>query len=425
MPAWKVPKIWEGGECWIIGGGPSVTKQFNVPDDIVQKVLLKELPPSAYSPYLTPIHDKHVIGVNAAFLIGDWIDMVFFGDKGWFIANRKQLAKFPGLKVTCHPKFKSQEFAPERIKYLQRDRERGKGISPNKGKVCWNGNSGAAAISVAANAGAKRIILLGFDMKLNENNKQHWHGLYGTARRKKIEPKKLPFARHLHGFPMIARDAKERDIEIINACPDSAIDVFPRRSVCKILGAKRITKGFVVPLATQLGKRFNWLNKIIRERKYKIGAEVGSHTGTTTKSLLKHNYDLHLYAVDLWGPVPDEVGGGTQYKGYDFKKNKRRFNEVIGPFLDRITVLKGLSWEMANEVEDETLDFVFLDADHEYESVIKDIRAWTPKLKSNGTLCGHDSNFEGVKKAIDELIPNWIDTKVEHVWECKKEDVKL
>jgi len=425
MPHWKVPKVWEGGECWIIGGGPSVTKQFNIPGDIVQRVLSKELPPSAYSLYLKPIHDKHVIGVNAAFLIGDWIDMVFFGDKGWFLMNRVQLAKFPGMKVTCHPKFASNEFASERIKYLQRDKDHGKGISPNKGKVCWNGNSGAAAISVAVNAGAKRIILLGFDMKLGDNDKQHWHGLYGTANRRKVEPKSLPFSRHLHGFPIIARDAKERGVEIINASPDSAIDVFPRRSVCKILGAKRLTKGFVVPLVTQPGKRFHWLRDIINERGYKIGAEVGSHTGTTTKHILFHCNDLHLYAVDLWGPVPDEVGGGTQYKSYDFKKNKKRFNEAVGPFLDRVTVLRGLSWEMAEEVEDGTLDFVFLDADHEYESVVKDIRAWTPKLKSGGMLCGHDSNYEGEKKAIDELIPNWKDTGVEHVWECRKKDVWL
>jgi hypothetical protein len=48
------------------------------------------------------LHSKHVIGINVAFMIGDWIDMVFFGDGGFFLKHKAALAKFPGLKVTCH-----------------------------------------------------------------------------------------------------------------------------------------------------------------------------------------------------------------------------------------------------------------------------------------------------------------------------------
>jgi len=232
MP-WKVPRIWEGGECWIIGGGPSMPRQFDVPEEIIRQVLVKELTPSAYSSYMKPIHEKHVIGVNAAFLIGNWIDMVFFGDKGWFLQNREQLAEFPGLKVSCHPS--GEKFAAERIKCLPRNKKYGKGISPNPSSICWNGNSGSAAISVAANTGVKRIVLLGFDMIWDKNLKQHWHGLYGTADREDKKKMKVTFDRHTSGFPMIARDAKKRGITIINACPNSTIEEFERMSVKEAL----------------------------------------------------------------------------------------------------------------------------------------------------------------------------------------------
>ena len=86
---WQVPRMWEGGDVWIIGGGPSITKEFGIPDNIVQGVFKKELPLSAYSPYMSFLHDKHVIGVNVAYLLGDWVDMVFFGDKGFFICEGK------------------------------------------------------------------------------------------------------------------------------------------------------------------------------------------------------------------------------------------------------------------------------------------------------------------------------------------------
>lgn len=222
---WKVPKIWEDGDVWILGGGPSVTKQFGIPDNIVRNVLSGTSTPSAYSPYMEPLHSKHVIGINISFMIGDWIDFVFFGDPNFFLKYQVELAKFPGLKVSCAP---NTEKVPW-VKYLAREGSHGKGISTNPYKVSWNANSGCAAISVAANAGAKRIILLGFDMKLGDNKMQHWHDVYhrGLATDQR-RLKKLPFLRHMAGFKEIMNDAKKRGIEILNANPDSAIVEVPK-----------------------------------------------------------------------------------------------------------------------------------------------------------------------------------------------------
>lgn len=172
-------------------------------------------------------------------------------------------------------------------------------------------------------------------------------------------------------------------------------------------------------------KRFEWLVAIILKRKYRIGAEIGCAKGATTQWLLRSCGTLHLYAVDLWAPVPDKVGGGTIYKEWNFSKVKRRFDRAIRSYQHRVTVLQGISWEMAAKVKDGSLDFIFIDADHEYESVIKDIRAWTPKLKDRGMISGHDYNFPDVLIAINELIPQWKDSKVDHVWYARKEDVKL
>lgn len=234
MKTWRVPRMWEGGECWIIGGGPSLTEQFDIPQDIVQRVLSKELTPDAYSPYLAPIHKKHVIGINAAYLIGKWIDIMFFGDARFFLEHRERLAKFPGLKVSCHERPAGVKYANDNIKYLPKHKGHGNGISPVADKVCWNQNSGAAAISVAANTGATRIILVGFDMKMN-GTVQHWHSLYGTAGKKDRPLRSLPFQRHLKAFPAIDRDARQRGIEIVNACPDSEIQEFEKTTVKSLL----------------------------------------------------------------------------------------------------------------------------------------------------------------------------------------------
>jgi hypothetical protein len=243
MVKWKVPPLWDGGTCWIIGGGPSMPRQFNIPEDIINGVMTGKLSESAYSPYLSSIHDKHVIGVNNAYRIGDWIDILFFGDCGWYLVHRNALAKFPGLKVTCCMRFANRgEKEMEGIKYLRKDNTARDGISNDLSMVCWNANSGAASISLAIHLGVKRIILLGFDMNLDSNKFSHWHGSHNRKepQKKKVIP---PFARHLRGFPTIAAQAEKRGVEIIQTNPNSAIKCFKVVPVAELLADSKTIQG--------------------------------------------------------------------------------------------------------------------------------------------------------------------------------------
>lgn len=232
MALWEVPPIWEGGECWIIGGGPSMPRQFGVPEDIIRRVMEGHEGPSTYSPFLSPIHGKHVIAINNAYLIGSWIDVMFFGDCKWYPANADALSKFPGLKLTSCARFKKPHEICNGIRFLAWDHEKGFGISTKPDMVAWNLNSGAASVSIAHHLGVKRIILLGFDMKLDEKKKSHWHGAYGTSKNPKMVPH---FQKQMFGFEFIARDAQSLGIEIINASPDSAITHFPKITVKELL----------------------------------------------------------------------------------------------------------------------------------------------------------------------------------------------
>lgn len=231
---WKVPKMWEGGECWIIGGGHSLPYQFDIPIDIIKKVCDKKTPVSVYSDYMKALHDKHIIGVNNAYQIGEWIDILFFGDGSWYLVHKDKVAQWNGIKVSCAVRFNgNKETTKAGIKFLPKNSNHRYGISPNGNAVSWNHNSGAASISLAAHLGVKRIYLLGFDMR-RINEVTHWHGGHRPVdiKGKKILP---PFKRHLIGFPAIAKDAKRMKIEIINVSPDSEINVFPKVSLKEII----------------------------------------------------------------------------------------------------------------------------------------------------------------------------------------------
>lgn len=242
---WKVPPIWEGSRCFIIGGGPSMPYQFGISDDIISAVCKGEKHPNAYEKYMTCIKDEHVIGINNAYMLAKWIDIIFFGDCDYYRIHRLALSKFPGLKVTCCPKFANRSKEQmEGIKYLQKYAGRKHGISDNPAKVSWNSNSGAAAISLAYHLGVKQVYLLGFDMKINQQtNDSHWHGNHirfkegGKKQDRKLKIKGPPFNRHLKGFPAIAKDAKQFGIEIINLSPESEINVFHKGNLKDVINA--------------------------------------------------------------------------------------------------------------------------------------------------------------------------------------------
>lgn len=60
----------------------------------------------------------------------------------------------------------------------------------------------------------------------------------------------------------------------------------------------------------------------------------------------------------------------------------------------------------ANQFSDGSIDFAFIDADHDYASVKADLNAWWPKIKPGGILAGHDycSGWVGVSQAVDEFV---------------------
>ncbi len=243
---WRVPKIWQGGRCFVIGGGPSILEQFRVPADLadlIRNPAERDYGPWSLSELMSPIHGEHCIAVNNAYLIGDWIDSLFFGDSNWFIHHRHKLAQWPGIKVSCNDRFANiGKDNPEKIQYLERDHEKVHGISTAVGKVSWNKNSGAAAINLAAHFGVSQIVLLGFDMSLDEDGRMHFHqghiempNKISGGERARAKAVQKTFNRHQVGFPKIAEDADRLGIEIVNANPSSTIEAFRKADVWEVL----------------------------------------------------------------------------------------------------------------------------------------------------------------------------------------------
>jgi len=147
--------------------------------------------------------------------------------------------------------------------------------------------------------------------------------------------------------------------------------------------------------------RWHVIDSLIKNKGYKIGAEIGVKEGRFISHLLMHNNQLCMYAIDPWEPQP--LGNET-YTEWDFKKIFDDYRQKVNIFGPRVIELRNYSFDAAKLIPDNSLDFVFIDAQHDYDSCKKDIDLFLPKIKQGGLISGHDyePNFPGVIKAVKE-----------------------
>ena len=160
---------------------------------------------------------------------------------------------------------------------------------------------------------------------------------------------------------------------------EEAVDHFPENSQ-------------FVEVGTFLGRSLCSLAEVI-ERSGKNITVIGIDTCRGSGPEGRRNKDYHRRAAD--------DGGGT-FAGALHK------NILDCGFENRIVVIISDSISAARLFADASLDWVHLDARHDYESVKNDIRAWLPKVKSGGWLSGddYDDQWPELVRAVRELLPD-------------------
>lgn len=129
----------------------------------------------------------------------------------------------------------------------------------------------------------------------------------------------------------------------------------------------------------------------VRAQQWTRGAELGIDKGILFDHLLATCPALHLIGVDVC-PVPHR---------------RARCEAIAATYRDRATLHILRTDAAAALVDDGSLDFVFIDADHSYAAVADDIARWTPKVRPGGWVGGHDYHprkWPGVVRAVEEAF---------------------
>lgn len=130
----------------------------------------------------------------------------------------------------------------------------------------------------------------------------------------------------------------------------------------------------------------NQLAEMLPELDFKIGVEVGVASGEYSKILCDANPQMTLYGVDPFIPLRD-------YRDYTKRDTFRRLQseaeeKLLG--LRNYTFIRETSMEAVKDFKDKSLDFVYIDGNHNFQNVTNDIVEWSRKIRPGGIISGHD-----------------------------------
>jgi len=202
---WTVPRDWEGQVCVILGGGPSL-RGFDA----------------------SSLAGHRVVTINDSWRLAPWADIHYFADATWWseqcVRNRASLdgsIRFQG-QARKKPKWVKGGTPINGEPYIRCLRFTGQlGFDPDPQALRHGSNSGYQAIHLAAHLGAKRIVLLGYDLHV-DGKQTHWHNA----------PRPADFAglcrdSFLPCFDSLVQPLADRGIEVVNATPGSALMCWP------------------------------------------------------------------------------------------------------------------------------------------------------------------------------------------------------
>lgn len=167
------------------------------------------------------------------------------------------------------------------------------------------------------------------------------------------------------------------------------------------------------------------LRRIPTDREW-IGAEVGVWMGRTAREVLSARPKLWWHMIDAWqapdpnsryAKSPDRIAKNEQPY---FDDCYRKTVDAVSRYGDRAIILRQWSEDAVEEFADGSLDCVFIDAEHTYEGVKRDIGLWMPKVRSGGWIGGHDMDnlprYPGVRKAVTEMFGDEFEIDGDCTW---------
>ena len=155
------------------------------------------------------------------------------------------------------------------------------------------------------------------------------------------------------------------------------------------------------------------LAKLFAELEFKKGAEIGTDEGIYAEYLCKTIPNLELHCIDPWETEAYENNGQPEsFEGQDYFD--KRMNTTIDRLKDfNVEIHRKTSEDALKDFPDGSLDFVYIDGNHDFLNVTFDIHHWLKKVRKGGIISGHDyvryptSKQIHVKRVVQAYFPSY------------------
>jgi hypothetical protein len=151
-----------------------------------------------------------------------------------------------------------------------------------------------------------------------------------------------------------------------------------------------------------------------------LGAWKGKSTSFVVTEIINRGLDIKFYTVDTFNGVLNgtDQSENNAYKQYDLTSIYDTFKENTKHIKKHFKTIVNDSARAAALFDDNSVDAIFIDAGHSYESVKLDLNSWFPKMKPGSLMSGHDyaQYYPGVVSAVDEFFKGHLDHIENNCW---------
>lgn len=139
------------------------------------------------------------------------------------------------------------------------------------------------------------------------------------------------------------------------------------------------------------------------------GCEIGIFEGAFSNYIIEKKNPRKYYMVDVFeGMAVSGDKDGNNMKTISLEQSYRSLSEKYKNN-KQIIIYKGISDLFFQQIESNSLDFAYIDGDHGYHAVRRDLENARDKVKPNGIISGHDytERFPGVMLAVDDFLSQY------------------
>ena len=149
--------------------------------------------------------------------------------------------------------------------------------------------------------------------------------------------------------------------------------------------------------------------------------EVGTYIGESLSHLAVGAYPKKLQVIGVdWGVTIEKVDAATARATVKPYVNTLVDNILKTHIPGGIPIILWDSAYAARLISNRSCRFVYIDADHNYHAVYRDLLAWMPKIQRGGILAGHDYDWPTVKAAVDEVFGPCQSSINPRVWSVRR-----